>query len=75
MKLIISVDSLLLSISVMERATSRFRIGLMFTMIGLTVVGSIFAVRAGKRDRAAHINSLAQRNRERHAKAKERKNK
>lgn len=52
----------------MDRATSRFRIGMMFSLIGLTVLGSVMAIRAGKRDRAAHINSLAQKNRERHAK-------
>lgn len=43
---------------------------MMFVMMGVTVVGSIVAVVLGKRDRAAHINSLPQRNRERHAKAK-----
>lgn len=55
----------------MDRATSRFRIGLMFGMMGLTLLGSVGAVIAGKRDRAARVNSLAQRNRERHAKAQE----
>ena len=54
----------------MDKATSRFRIGMMFFMMGVTVAGSIVAIVLGKRDRAAHINSLPQRNRERHAKAK-----
>lgn len=58
------------SIDVMEKATSRFRIGLMFTMMGLTVVGSVIAISLGKKDRAARVNSLPQRNRERHAKVK-----
>ena len=56
----------------MDKATSRFRIGLMFSVMGLAVLGSIGAVMAGKRDRAAHVNSLPQRNRERHAKAQQR---
>lgn len=54
----------------MDKAISRFRIGMMFVMMGVSVAGSIVAVMLGKRDRAAHINSLPQRNRERHAKAK-----
>lgn len=43
----------------------------MFSVMGLTLLGSVGAVIAGKRDRAAQRNSLAQRNRERHAKAQE----
>lgn len=44
---------------------------MMFSMMSLAVLGSIMAVKAGKKDRAAHVNSLAQRNRERHAKSQE----
>lgn len=59
------------SVGMMDTANSRFRIALMFTMMGLTVLGSIWAVAAGKRDKAAHVNSLAQRNKERRAKAQQ----
>ena len=41
----------------------------MFGMMGLALLGSVGAVVAGKRDRAARVNSLAQRNRDRHARA------
>lgn len=56
----------------MDKATSRFRIWMMFTTMGLAVLGSIVAIKAGKKDRAAHVNSLPQQNRARHAKVKER---
>jgi hypothetical protein len=52
---------------VMDKAMSKFRVGVMFGMMGIAVLGSVVAVFAGKRDRAAHVNSLAQRNRDRHA--------
>lgn len=64
------IPSLLCSIERMEKATSRFRIGLMFLMMGFSVVGSAYAVMLGKRDKAQHINSMAQQNAERHARAK-----
>lgn len=51
----------------MEKATSRFRIGLMFFMMGFCALGSVYAIIQGKRDKAAHI-SVAKMNRERHAK-------
>lgn len=54
----------------MDKAASRFRIGLMFTVMGVAVLGSIVAIRSGKKDRAAHINTLPQRNKERHARVK-----
>ncbi len=58
------------SIERMEKANSRFRIGLMFVMMGFSVAGSAYAVMLGKRDRAEHVNSVTQQNMERHAKAK-----
>ncbi len=58
------------SIERMEKANSRFRIGLMFLMMGFSVAGSAYAVMLGKRDRAEHVHSVTQQNVERHAKAK-----
>ncbi|XP_064393494.1 uncharacterized protein LOC135340978 [Halichondria panicea] len=59
-----------ISIERMEKANSRFRIGLMFLMMGFSVAGSVYAVMLGKRDRAEHVHSVTQQNIERHAKAK-----
>ena len=55
----------------MEKAASRFRIGLMFGMMGMAVLGSIIAIISGKRDRAANVNTLTQKNQARHAMAAE----
>ncbi len=54
----------------MEKATSRFRIGLMFTMMGFCILGSAYAIMLGKRDKALHVNSVAQQNAERHARVR-----
>lgn len=56
----------------MEKAASRLRIGMMFGVMAMGVVGSIIAVILGKRDRAAHVGTLRQKNKERHARAAER---
>ena len=47
----------LYSVDKMDKATSRFRIGLMFSVMGLALLGSICAVVAGKRERAARVNA------------------
>ena len=41
------------SYATLDRANSRFRIGLMFSMMGLATIGSIIAVRQGRRERQA----------------------
>ena len=48
----------------MEKASSRFRIGMMFTMMGVTVIGSIVAISSGRKERAIHIDTLAKHNKE-----------
>ena len=52
----------------MEKANSRFRIGLMFVMMAFCLAGSGYAVFQGKRD-ARENRNLAQRNRDRHRNA------
>ena len=53
----------------MEKANSRFRIGLMFVMMAFCLAGSGYAVFQGKRDAREHLN-LSQKNRDRHRNAK-----
>jgi hypothetical protein len=45
----------------MEKANSRFRIGIMFMMMAFSMVGSMYAVMLGKRDVREH-RTIAQRN-------------
>ena len=52
----------------MEKANSRFRIGIMFVMMGFSLVGSVYAVMQGKREAREHL-SISQKNRERHRNA------
>ena len=48
------------SVDVMDKATSRFRIGLMFGVMGLAILGSIAAIVSGKKERAEHIKTWSQ---------------
>ena len=61
--------ALFYSIEKMDKANSRFRIGIMFAMMALSIAGSGYAVFSGKRDAKQHL-TISQRNRDRHEKAK-----
>ena len=39
----------------MEKANSRFRIGIMFVMMAFSMVGSVYAIMLGKRDVREHM--------------------
>ena len=56
------------SIEKMEKANSRFRIGIMFVMMAFSVAGSVYAVMLGKRDAREHL-TIAQKNRDRYRNA------
>ena len=55
----------------MDKANSRFRIGLMCVMMLFCMAGSVWAISQGKKSAAAHINSVQQQNRDRYARLKE----
>ena len=57
------------SLEKMDKANSRFRIGIMFVMMAFSIAGSGYAVFQGKRDAKEHL-SLSQKNRDRHQNAK-----
>ena len=56
------------SIEKMEKANSRFRIGIMFVMMAFSLVGSAYAVMLGKRDVREHM-TIAKKNSERYRNA------
>ena len=39
-------------------------------MMGFCILGSAYAIMLGKRDKALHVNSVAQQNAERHARVR-----
>lgn len=49
----------------MEKANSRFRIGIMFVMMAFSVAGSAYAIMLGKRDVREHM-TIAKKNSERY---------
>lgn len=56
------------SIEKMEKANSKFRIGLMFGMMAFSLIGSAYAVMLGKRDVREHM-TIAKKNSERYRNA------
>lgn len=43
------------SVEVMDKASSRFRIGMMFGLMGTVTVAAVFTIRAGKKEKAQRI--------------------
>ena len=58
------------SMETMDKANSRFRIGMMVAMMVFCAVGSAVAIARGKRDAKSHINTVYQQNKDRYAKDK-----
>jgi len=56
----------------LDKANSRFRIGIMVTMMVFCAAGSAVAISQGRRDAHAHVNTVYQQNRDRHARSQNR---
>ena len=55
------------SIAMLDKAASRFRIGMMFGLMGLGLIGSILIIWSGRSERTAKLNryKLAEQNKRR----------
>ena len=52
----------------MDKANSRFRVGLMVVMMTFCAVGSIYSIRKGKEAAVSHTDSLHDQNKQRYHK-------
>lgn len=52
----------------MDKANSRFRVGLMVVMMIFCAVGSIYSIRKGKEAAVSHTDSLHKQNKQRYHK-------
>ena len=48
----------------MEKATSRFRIGMMFTLMGTVTIAAFFTIRSGKKEKAQRIKDFVEKQQE-----------
>lgn len=58
------------SYELMDKANSRFRIGLSVTVMVWCFLGSVYSIMKGKEAAAENRDSIYQKNRERHSRAK-----
>lgn len=48
----------------MDRANSRFRIAMMFGLMGSVAIAAVFVIRSGKKEKAARIENFVEKQKE-----------
>lgn len=56
------------SIEAMDKANSRFRIGMMFGLMGTVAIAAVFVIRSGKKEKAARIEDFVDKQKEQRGK-------